>query len=81
MMIMSGKQILQNLEQRDPKFRNSQLMQNQMLKDIQTLAVMNSLCISKLKMQKDTQFVLQINYEKSLIGLAALDLIEKPVRK
>lgn len=81
MMIMNGKQALQNLEARDPKYRNTHLLQSQKLKDIQTLAVMNSLCISKLKMQKDTQFLLKINYEKSLDGLAALDLMEKPVRK
>ena len=52
MNLLEAKQFLQNLEQTDAKMRNKNFLKNDELKKMQLIIVTNSLCITKVKMEK-----------------------------
>lgn len=70
--LLQAKNILSNLEKTPPSQRNTHFMKNEDLKTLQMSIVMNSLLITKVKMQEGGKA--KINFEKTQLNLPIIEI-------
>ena len=79
--MMNGKQVLQNLETTDESLRSKNFMPNAVIKQLQMLIIMNSLCQTKIKMGDCDYLTGKIDFDKSMQILPVIDIVEEKGKK
>lgn len=74
---MTGKNMIQRLISTDENARNNKHLSKEFLEKLSKLAVMNSLCITKVQMY-GANAIVKINKANSLPILPAFDVDKKP---